>query len=226
MCLTASCNQVARACWSSGAILARNALRVGPIRPCVSRMAGVTTAGLYFVRFLLSAIEAALPTRPAASTQNGEVTWTSMSSSAFWTPVLEILTSILAPFSGSHGRVVHEDFDVCTNAGSSRNVRDFVSQSVVPRRKGSHTGLHNRILAACWNAELCTIGVLEVGSWRNPEAPGSLALSRATRCLLLAPMWSRRSLVALLTRERARARCEVAVEPILSSRWGLRQLLA
>ena len=57
-----------------GAILTRNALRVGPIRPCVSRMAGVTTAGLYFVRFLLSAMVAALPTRPAASTQNGEVT--------------------------------------------------------------------------------------------------------------------------------------------------------
>ena len=65
------------------------------------------------------------------------------------------------------------------------------------RLQWSHTNLHNRILAACWNAELCTIGVLEVGSWRNPDAPGPLALSRATRCLLLAPMWSRRSLVAL-----------------------------
>ena len=52
MRLMASCSQVARACWSSGAILARNALSVGPIRPCVSRKAGVTTAGLYFVQFL------------------------------------------------------------------------------------------------------------------------------------------------------------------------------
>ena len=85
MRLMASCSQVARACWSSGAILARNALSVGPYGR-VSRMAGVTTAGLYFVRFLLSAMEAALPTRTAASPQNGEVTWTSMSSSAFWTP--------------------------------------------------------------------------------------------------------------------------------------------
>ena len=51
MRLMASCNQV-RACWPSGAILAKNALRVGPIRPWVSRIAGVTTAGLYFVRFL------------------------------------------------------------------------------------------------------------------------------------------------------------------------------
>ena len=74
MRLKASCNQVARACWSSRAILDRNALRVGPTRPRVSRMAGVTTAGLHFVRFLLSAMVAALPTRPAASTQNGEVT--------------------------------------------------------------------------------------------------------------------------------------------------------
>ena len=77
---------------------------MGPIRPWVSRTAGVTTAGLYFVRFWLSAMEAASPTRPAASTQNGEVTWTSMRSSAFWTPGLEILTSILAPFSGSMAR--------------------------------------------------------------------------------------------------------------------------
>ena len=60
MCIVASCSQMARACWSSGAILARNALRVGPTRPCLSRMAGVTTAGLYFVRFLLSAMVAAL----------------------------------------------------------------------------------------------------------------------------------------------------------------------
>ena len=56
------------------------------------------------------------------------------------------------------------------------------------RLPGSHTGLHNSILAACWKAELCTIGVLETGSWRKPEAPGPLELSRATRCLLFAPM--------------------------------------
>ena len=72
--LMASCSQVAPAFRSSGAILARNALRVGPIRPCVSRMAGGDDCGSYFVRFLLSAMVAALPTRPAASTQNGEVT--------------------------------------------------------------------------------------------------------------------------------------------------------
>ena len=42
-----------------------------------------------------------MPTCPVASTQNGVVTCTSMSSPAFWTPGLEILTSILAPFSGS-----------------------------------------------------------------------------------------------------------------------------
>ena len=82
------------------------------ILPWVSRMAAVTTAGLYFVRFLLSAMDAALPTRPAASTQNGEVTWTSMSTSAFWTPGLEIRTSTPAPFSGSMAG--WSDFDVCT----------------------------------------------------------------------------------------------------------------
>ena len=40
------------------------------------------------------------------------------------------------------------------------------------RLPGSHTGLHNRILAACWNAELCTIGVLETGSWRKTRGAG------------------------------------------------------
>ena len=96
----------------------------------------MATAGLFLIRFLHSAMEAALPTRPAASTQNGEVTWTSMSLSAFWAPGLEILTSILAPFSGVDGRVVHKDFDVCTEAGPSRKVRNFVSQSVVSRGEG------------------------------------------------------------------------------------------
>ena len=154
-------------------------------------MAGVTTAGLYFVRFLLSAIEAALPTRPAASTQNGEVTWTSMSSSAHWTPVLEILTSILAPFSGSmagwstrtsmsaqrpvrramfatssrkalclaeracpHGHVV-----ACLHPLSREAPHSVPSLFLfLHRLPWSHTGLHSRILAARWNAELCTIG--------------------------------------------------------------------
>ena len=35
-----------------------------------------------------------------------------------------------------NGRVFHEDFNVCTKAGSSRNVRNFVSQSVVSRGEG------------------------------------------------------------------------------------------
>ena len=34
------------------------------------------------------------------------------------------------PVFGVNGRVVHEDFDVCTKAGSSRIVRNLVSQSV------------------------------------------------------------------------------------------------
>ena len=52
--LMASWSQMARACRSSGAILARKALKVVPMRPWVSTMAGVTTAGLYLVRFLSS----------------------------------------------------------------------------------------------------------------------------------------------------------------------------
>ena len=47
--LIASCSHVALTCRSSGAILARKALNVVPIRPWVSTMVGVTTASLYLV---------------------------------------------------------------------------------------------------------------------------------------------------------------------------------
>ena len=107
----------------------------------------MTTAGLYFVRFLLSAMEAALPTRPAASTQNGEVTWTSS----------ELISVLDTWFGDSHihsravfgvdGRVVHKDFDVCTEVRSSRNVRNFVSQSVVSRGEGVSARACRRVFA-------------------------------------------------------------------------------
>ena len=85
-------------------------------------MAKVTTAGLYFVRFLPSAMVAALPTRPAASTQNVSV--------------------LDAQFGDSHVHsraVVAVDdrvVDVCTKASSSRNIRNFISQRIVPRGEG------------------------------------------------------------------------------------------
>ena len=69
--LIASCNQMALASGSSGTVLLRRALQDTPFLPCVSTMAGVTLAGLYLVRFLLSAMAAALPNSPAASVQKG-----------------------------------------------------------------------------------------------------------------------------------------------------------
>ena len=48
---------------------------------------------------------------------------------------------------GVTGRVVHKDFDVCTEAGSSRNVRNLVSQSVVPRREGVSARARRRVFA-------------------------------------------------------------------------------
>ena len=119
--------------------------------------------------------------------------------------VNELISVLDAWFGDSHvhsravlwvdGRVVHKDFDVCTKAGSSRIVRNFVSQRVVPRGEGVSARARRRVFAflvegssalgsvalhvfapiavvadgyACWKAELCTIGVLETGSWRNP----------------------------------------------------------
>ena len=109
-------------------------------------MAGVTTAGLYFVRFLLSTMVAALPTRPAVSTERGSNL-----------NVDELVGVLEAWFGdsnvrsravfGVNGRVVHEDLDVCTKAGSSRNVRNFVSQSVVPRGEGVSARACRRVFA-------------------------------------------------------------------------------
>ena len=43
--------------------------------------------------------------------------------------------------------MVHEDFDFCTKAGSSRNVRNLVSQRVVPRREGVTARARRRVFA-------------------------------------------------------------------------------
>ena len=48
---------------------------------------------------------------------------------------------------GVNGRVVHKDFDVCTEAGPSRNVRNFVSQSVVSRGEGVSAWACRRVFA-------------------------------------------------------------------------------
>ena len=51
------------------------------------------------------------------------------------------------PVFGVIGRVAHKDFDVCTEAGSSRNVRNFVSQSVVSRGEGVSARACRRVFA-------------------------------------------------------------------------------
>ena len=48
---------------------------------------------------------------------------------------------------GVDGRVVHKDFVVCTKAGSPRNVRNFVSQSVVSRGEGVSARAFRRVFA-------------------------------------------------------------------------------
>ena len=48
---------------------------------------------------------------------------------------------------GVDGRVVHEDFDVCTKAGSSRIVRNLVSQRAVPRGEGVSARARCRVFA-------------------------------------------------------------------------------
>ena len=69
----------------------------------------------------------------------------------------ELISVLGTSFGDSHvhscavfrvnGGVVHEDFDVCTKASSSRNVRNFVSQSVVPRREGVSARARRRVFA-------------------------------------------------------------------------------
>ena len=48
---------------------------------------------------------------------------------------------------GVNGRVVHEDFDVCTKASSSRNARNLVSQRVMPRGEGVSARACRRVFA-------------------------------------------------------------------------------
>ena len=48
---------------------------------------------------------------------------------------------------GVNGRVVHEDFDVCIKASSSRNVRNLVSQRVMPRGEGVSARACRRVFA-------------------------------------------------------------------------------
>ena len=183
----------------------------------------MTTAGLYFVRFLLSAMVAALPARPAASTQNGEVHLNvDELIGVLGTLVLEILTSILAPFSWSMAgwstrtsmsaqRPVRRAMFAISSrkklclaeracpARACRRVFAFLVEGQLRTRfrhascfctdcRGRtqvcitaiwpHAGKQSCARSECWR----------LGSWRNPEAPGPLALSRATRCLLLAPI--------------------------------------
>ena len=120
MRLMASCNQVAQACWSSGAV---------------------------FCPFL------ALGGRGSFAHQASGL-------HAEWgsdLDVIELVGVLDSCFGDSHvhsravfgvnGRVVHEDFDVCTKASSSRNVCDFVSQRVVPRREGVSARACRRVFA-------------------------------------------------------------------------------
>ena len=99
---------------------------MGPIRPWVSRIAGVTTAGLYLVRFLLSAMESALS---SLHTERGGNLDVNEFVGVFDTSFGDSHVHFCA-VSGLDGRVVHKDFDVCTEAGASRKVRNFISQSV------------------------------------------------------------------------------------------------
>ena len=86
----------------------------------------------------------------------------------------------LAERACPHGHVV-----ACLPSLSGQLRTPFrLASCFLHRLPWSHTGLHNRNLAACWNAELCTIGVSEVGTWRNPEAPGGTVKSNPLSAVL------------------------------------------
>ena len=77
-------------------------------------------------------------------------------------------------------------------------------------------------LAACWNAALCTIGVL--GGWELERTGGAGPTGTVKSnpvSAVGADVVTQVSGVALLTRERARARCEVTVEPSLVKSLGV-----
>ena len=106
---------------------------MGPIRPCVSRMAGGDDCGSVFRPLLALGDGGGFAHQPSGlhTERGGNLN------------VDELVGVLDTWFGDSHvhsravfgvnGRVVHEDFDICTKTGSSRNVGDFVSQSVVSR---------------------------------------------------------------------------------------------
>ena len=107
---------------------------MGPIRPWVSRIAGGDDCGSAFRPFLALGDGGGFAHKTSSlhAERGGNL------------DVDELISVLDTWFGESHvhsravfgvdGRVVHKDFDVCTKAGSSRNVRNFVSQSVVSRR--------------------------------------------------------------------------------------------
>ena len=140
---------------------------------------------------------------------------------------------------GVNGRVVHED--VCTKAGSSRNVRNLVSQSVegVSARAcrrvfaflvqgGSALGsvallVFAPITGVAHGSALPHSGrVLDCGVVHNRgvgdgelEETGGVGPTGAVKSNPVSAVGSNVITQALLTRESARARCEVAVDPSL-----------
>ena len=118
MRLMASCNQVARACWPSGATCFKD----GRGDDCGSVFRKILALG--------DGGGFAHQTSGLHTERGGNLNVDEL------VGVLGILHVHYRAVFGVDGRVVHEDFDVCTKAGSSRNVRNFVSQRVVPCREG------------------------------------------------------------------------------------------
>ena len=108
-----------------------------PKGPCVSRMAGGDDCGSVF-RALLAFSDGggfAHQTSGLHTERRGNLN------------VDEILTSILAPFSGSMAGWSTRTSMSAQEAGSSRNVRNLVSQCVVPRGEGVSARARRRVFA-------------------------------------------------------------------------------
>ena len=119
--LVASCGPVVCVCRSCGTIRARKVLNVVHIRPSVSVMAGVTSAGQYFVRFLLCV---ALFSSGLNAERGGKL---------HVLKVVKVFNSIFGD-ANIHSRAVywvdgcvHMDFEAGAKAGASRNVGELVS---------------------------------------------------------------------------------------------------
>ena len=90
----------------------------------------------------------------------------------------------------------------------------------------SHSGLHDRIPAACWNAELCTIGVLGDGELEETDGAGPTGAVESNPVFAVGSNVITQVSGGFVDAGECERAARLLWMRVLSGRWGLPQLLA